>query len=151
MFLRLFPPLIAVVSILTALGDRVAAATHTLGRSGRSTDRGARVLPELAARQHRKRLPGRRRLGHSPLQHLWSMAVQGQFYLLAIALVSVIAYVASRVNPNYFRPSLAVTLLVLTAGSFLYALAKSSRHQAWAYYDSGARLWELASVVCWPF
>ena len=47
-------------------GDRVAAATHTLGRSGRSTDRGARVLPELAARQHRKRLPGRRRLGHSP-------------------------------------------------------------------------------------
>ena len=141
-FLRLFP-LIAVVSILTALG------TALLLPRTRWADLGDQLIAVLGFFQNWQLASTASDYlaadgSVTPLQHLWSMAVQGQFYLLAIALVSVIAYVASRVNPNYFRPSLAVTLLVLTAGSFLYALAKSSRHQAWAYYDSGARLWELA-------
>lgn len=87
----------------------------------------------------------------TPLQHLWSMAVQGQFYLLAIALVSVIAYLASRVNPNYFRPSLAVTLLILTAGSF-------STHSPNLHVTKPGRTTtpvpgcgNWPSVVCWPF
>jgi len=141
-FLRLFP-LIAVVSILTALG------TALLLPRTRWADLGDQLIAVLGFFQNWQLASTASDYlaadgSVTPLQHLWSMAVQGQFYLLAIALVSVIAYLASRVNPSYFRPSLAVTLVVLAAGSFLYALAKSSRHQAWAYYDSGARLWELA-------
>src|SRR6476659_9945472 len=51
----------------------------------------------------------------SPLQHIWSMSVQGQFYIAFLALIS----------------------------SFVYAIFAHNTDQATAYYNSFARGWEL--------
>ncbi len=80
----------------------------------------------------------------SPLQHLWSMSVQGQFYLAITVLVAVVAWVCRRVRrPGALRPALLVLLGVLTVASFLYARHGMDNHQGWNYYDSFARAWEL--------
>lgn len=89
----------------------------------------------------------------SPLQHLWSIAVQGQFYLGAIVVVFTLAWVLRRRNVAV-RVPLAVVLAVLTTVSLGYATL-STAPQSWTYYDSGARMWELtlagllACIVPW--
>lgn len=83
----------------------------------------------------------------SPLQHLWSVAVQFQFYLVAIAVVFGLAWVLRR-SRGAHRPSPnPLVYSVLFAGaavlSFVYAADGTSRLQSWNYYDTGARLWEI--------
>ncbi|MCX4097583.1 acyltransferase family protein [Nocardia sp. alder85J] len=75
----------------------------------------------------------------SPLQHLWSMSVQGQFYLAALLVVAAVVWAcrAPRV-----RPVLAVLVTAAAAVSFWYAW-RGTAHQGWNYYDSAARAWEL--------
>ncbi|MGN2640961.1 acyltransferase family protein [Nocardia takedensis] len=79
----------------------------------------------------------------SPLQHLWSMAIQGQFYLAALLVVAAWAILTGGLRPVARRGTLLVLVAALGAVSFWYAAAGSDRHQAWNYYDSGARAWEL--------
>ncbi|WP_084654123.1 acyltransferase family protein [Nocardia altamirensis] len=80
----------------------------------------------------------------SPLQHLWSMSIQGQFYLAVLLLVALVAWCCRRWgSPTALRPVLAVTLTVLTVASFAYAEHGVATHQGWNYYDSFARTWEL--------
>ncbi|MQY26648.1 acyltransferase family protein [Nocardia aurantia] len=75
----------------------------------------------------------------SPLQHLWSMSVQGQFYLAALVVVAAVVWAcrAPRV-----RPVLAMVVIVAAVASFWYA-TRGTSHQGWNYYDSAARAWEL--------
>ncbi|MBC7303565.1 MAG: acyltransferase [Nocardia sp.] len=77
----------------------------------------------------------------SPLQHLWSMSVQGQFYLAILVLLAGWAWLRRRGHAG--RPTLLVVLTGLAALSFWYATAGTAQHQAWTYYDSIARGWEL--------
>ncbi len=77
----------------------------------------------------------------SPLQHLWSMSVQGQFYLLILVVLAGWAWLRRRGLVG--RPALLVALVGGGALSFAYATFGSAHHQAWTYYDSGARAWEL--------
>ncbi|WP_239476710.1 acyltransferase family protein [Nocardia arizonensis] len=79
----------------------------------------------------------------SPLQHLWSMSVQGQFYLVMLLLIAVWLRITRRIPPRVERAALALLLTGLAALSFWYALDGVGRHQAWTYYDTGARMWEL--------
>ncbi|WP_186242924.1 acyltransferase family protein [Mycobacterium simulans] len=87
----------------------------------------------------------------SPLQHIWSMSVQGQFYLAFLLLVAGCAYLfrslfrglfrGSRVP--YLRAMFVVLLGALTVASFGYAIIAHQADQAAAYYNSFARAWEL--------
>ncbi|WP_332838769.1 acyltransferase family protein [Nocardia bovistercoris] len=79
----------------------------------------------------------------SPLQHLWSMAIQGQFYVAILLLVALWAVLTRRLRPFPRRASLLLAIAALGGLSFWYAAAGSDRHQAWNYYDSAARAWEL--------
>ncbi|PXX71394.1 peptidoglycan/LPS O-acetylase OafA/YrhL [Nocardia tenerifensis] len=80
----------------------------------------------------------------SPLQHLWSMSIQGQFYLAVLVLIAVLAWGCRRSGQRAaLRPALAVVLTVLAIASFAYADRGVSVHQGWNYYDSFARTWEL--------
>ncbi|MGO4613228.1 acyltransferase family protein [Nocardia sp. 2YAB30] len=92
----------------------------------------------------------------SPLQHLWSMAVQGQFYLVALLGVASAVRLCRRLaGPATLRPGLAILLAAIAMTSFRYAAHGTSVHQGWNYYDSFARAWELlagallAVVVPW--
>ncbi|GAA4869386.1 acyltransferase family protein [Serinicoccus chungangensis] len=79
----------------------------------------------------------------SPLQHFWSMSVQGQFYLLwpVVVVLGVLLARGLRVGPR------AVLLAVVGAvgvGSFGYAAWLHHADQQVAYLHTGARLWEPA-------
>ncbi|USI88650.1 acyltransferase family protein [Rhodococcus pyridinivorans] len=77
----------------------------------------------------------------SPLQHLWSIAVQGQFYIAALVVVFGFAWLLRRMSVPVRLP-LTVLLAALTAASLAYAVL-ADRPQSWMYYDSAARAWEL--------
>ncbi|MCV7260333.1 acyltransferase family protein [Mycobacterium shimoidei] len=95
----------------------------------------------------------------SPLQHIWSMSVQGQFYIAFLVLVFGVAYAARRRLGARLRTTFIVVLSVLTAASFGYAIFAHQVNQATAYYNSFARGWELllgalagalVPLVRWP-
>ncbi len=79
----------------------------------------------------------------SPLQHIWSMSVQGQFYLAFLVLVAGCAHLLRRPLGKHLRTVFVALLGALTVASFVYAIVAHQDDQATAYYDSFARAWEL--------
>ena len=79
----------------------------------------------------------------SPLQHIWSMSVQGQFYISFLLLVAGCAYLFRRPLGARLRTMFVVVLTALTVASFVYAIFAHQDDQATAYYNSFARGWEL--------
>jgi peptidoglycan/LPS O-acetylase OafA/YrhL len=79
----------------------------------------------------------------SPLQHIWSMSVQGQFYIGFLAVVLLYAFLFRRVLGKSLRISLVLMLSGLTVASFVYAVFAQQTNQAIAYYNSFGRAWEL--------
>ncbi|MEE6163589.1 MULTISPECIES: acyltransferase family protein [unclassified Mycolicibacterium] len=95
----------------------------------------------------------------SPLQHIWSMSVQGQFYIAFLALIFGFAYLFRKVFGRHLRTAFVVLLSALTVASFVYAIIAHNIDQATAYYNSFARAWELllgalvgavVPLVRWP-
>lgn len=78
----------------------------------------------------------------SPLQHIWSLSVQGQFHLLWPFVVMAAVALALRLRVSPVR-SLAVVTGGVTAVSFAFSVWFTGHHQEVAYYHTGARLWEL--------
>src|SRR5579859_5147388 len=79
----------------------------------------------------------------SPLQHMWSMSVQGQFYIGFLALIFGFAYLFRERLGTRMRLSALLLLTSLTIASFGYATFAHYSDQATAYYSSFARAWEL--------
>ncbi|MDV3136159.1 acyltransferase family protein [Mycobacterium sp. 29Ha] len=79
----------------------------------------------------------------SPLQHIWSMSVQGQFYIAFLALIFGCALLFRRIFGRHMRIAFIVLLSALTIASFVYAIFAHNADQATAYYNSFARAWEL--------
>lgn len=79
----------------------------------------------------------------SPLQHFWSLSVQGQFYLLWPLLLTAAAVLAARMGWRVRHAVLAAAAAVFGC-SLAYSVAVTGTDPAWAYFDTGARLWELA-------
>lgn len=79
----------------------------------------------------------------SPLQHFWSLSIQGQFYLLWPLLVTLVVVLA-RWQGWSLRTAVAATLSAVLCASLGYSVWSTAADQAWAYFDTGARLWELA-------
>ena len=79
----------------------------------------------------------------SPLQHFWSLSVQGQYFLLWPALVVMLCRIFA---PRGARVALWVgaTAAVTGAASFAFAMYLTSVDQPLAYFHSGSRYWELA-------
>lgn len=79
----------------------------------------------------------------SPLQHIWSMSVQGQFYVAFLVLIVLCAWLFRRVFGRFARIAFVTLLSALTIASFVYAIIAHNADQATAYYNSFARAWEL--------
>ena len=79
----------------------------------------------------------------SPVQHFWSLGVQGQFYLLWPVLITLVGVIAVRCGLRVRTAALTAVGTVL-AVSFGYSLWITATDPVWAYFDTGARLWELA-------
>lgn len=82
----------------------------------------------------------------SPLQHLWSMSVQGQFYLFAIAAGIIVALLATRahIGVKRLRRGAIVVLSLVTIASFAYASRHGLVGTPENYYAFPSRLWELS-------
>ncbi|MBB3156736.1 peptidoglycan/LPS O-acetylase OafA/YrhL [Microbacterium proteolyticum] len=80
----------------------------------------------------------------SPLQHFWSMSVQGQAFVLWIALLGLCQLVVRRRGLSPDRVVGVVFGAVFTL-SFIYSVVRTATAQQVAYFDTGARLWEFAA------
>lgn len=80
----------------------------------------------------------------SPLQHLWSMSVQGQFYVIVLAVILGLSalwrLVIRRGSPKWF---LVLVVAAGTAFSVWWSILGQEANQPWNYYDTAARMWEL--------
>ncbi len=95
----------------------------------------------------------------SPLQHIWSMSVQGQFYISFLILVAAMTFLLRRPLGKHLRLAFVALLTALTVASFVYAVFAHQADQTTAYYSSFARAWELllgalagalVPYVSWP-
>ncbi|PSK97101.1 peptidoglycan/LPS O-acetylase OafA/YrhL [Murinocardiopsis flavida] len=79
----------------------------------------------------------------SPVQHFWSLSIQGQFYIVWPLLVAAAAWAAAR-RRLPVRKAVAAALVLVFAASLAYSVYITGADQRWAYFDTGARLWEFA-------
>lgn len=79
----------------------------------------------------------------SPVQHYWSLAIQGQFYLVWPMVIAVAVLVA-----GWFAVRLRAALGMLLAAVFVlslgYSIHRTATDQVFTYFDTFARLWEFA-------
>ena len=82
----------------------------------------------------------------SPLQHLWSMSVQGQFYVFGILLGWVVAVAVAklRAKPEHARRAAIALLAVITVASFAWASRFGLEGTGENYYSTFSRAWELS-------
>ena len=82
----------------------------------------------------------------SPLQHLWSMSVQGQFYIFGILMGTLIAFVVSKLkaDPKSTRRVAIGVLAVITIASFAWSARFGFVGTGENYYSTFSRAWELS-------
>jgi len=78
-----------------------------------------------------------------PLDHLWSLAVEEQFYLAWPLLLLAIAWAVRRRAAGSHAP-LAGTLVAIALASFVAAVHQAAAAPEQAYFSAAARTWELA-------
>jgi peptidoglycan/LPS O-acetylase OafA/YrhL len=79
----------------------------------------------------------------SPVQHLWSLAIEEQFYLVWPALLLALTWFQRR-RGRSARPVLGVALAVILVVSFAINLRFVDSEPAAAYFSTFGRAWELA-------
>nr|WP_241698371.1 acyltransferase family protein [Flaviflexus huanghaiensis] len=80
--------------------------------------------------------------GTSPLQHIWSTSIQGQFHVIMTFFVMAVAWAAGIVRAEK-RNVLLVALGVVTAASLWWAVEATATYQEAAYFSTFTRAWEL--------
>jgi peptidoglycan/LPS O-acetylase OafA/YrhL len=79
----------------------------------------------------------------SPLQHFWSLSVQGQVFILWPLLFAAGGLVAKAARLRYRRLMMLIFGLVFLV-SLAFSIVETSTNQGYAYFDTRARLWEFA-------
>ncbi|GAA1776978.1 acyltransferase family protein [Agromyces lapidis] len=79
----------------------------------------------------------------SPVQHFWSLSVQGQFFLVwPLIMVALFAVGGRRARTKHL---VAVVVASATVASFIYAISLNATEPAVAYFDSFTRFWEIGA------
>jgi peptidoglycan/LPS O-acetylase OafA/YrhL len=79
----------------------------------------------------------------SPLQHFWSLSIQGQVFILWPVIFAAAAFAAKKYRLRY-RSLLVYIFGAIFLVSLIYSVIFTFTSQAQAYFDTGARLWEFA-------
>ncbi|MGV9793450.1 acyltransferase family protein [Gordonia sp. NPDC003422] len=87
---------------------------------------------------------------NSPLQHIWSMSMQGQFFLITLLTalgITVVIKLVSRVisgvaDPRVIRVIVGGSVLLVALASFWWAHRGLQINQPYNYFDTWSRLWE---------
>ena len=75
--------------------------------------------------------------------HLWSLAIEEQFYLVWPTLLLAVTWLWRR-RGGSVRPAIWVTLAIVGAGSLLLGVHLTDAQPASAYFSTFGRAWELA-------
>jgi peptidoglycan/LPS O-acetylase OafA/YrhL len=78
----------------------------------------------------------------SPVLHLWSLAIEEQFYLVWPTLLLAVTWLWRRRGASV-RPALWVTLAIVLVGSFALGVKLTGDQPAAAYFSTFGRAWEL--------
>ncbi|MBP3042863.1 acyltransferase [Arthrobacter jiangjiafuii] len=79
----------------------------------------------------------------SPLQHFWSLSVQGQVFILWPLIFAGAAFAANRLRLRYRHVLLGVFGAVFLC-SLAFSIWQTAVNQGYAYFDTRTRLWEFA-------
>ncbi|MBD8044206.1 acyltransferase [Arthrobacter sp. Sa2BUA2] len=79
----------------------------------------------------------------SPLQHFWSLSIQGQVFVLWPLLFGLAAFIA-RATGMRFRRIVMMIFGALFLGSLAFSIHETYTNQVHAYFDTRTRLWEFA-------
>ncbi len=79
----------------------------------------------------------------SPVQHLWSLAIEEQFYLVWPTLILGVAWFAER-RVRDVRALLLGTFAVVFAASLAFGIYQTAAEPTAAYFSTFGRAWELA-------
>lgn len=137
---RLLPPAVLVISVTTVVGLlTLPSPNHSqLLREARASllyfENFELVWSQLAY--------GAAGPSTSPLQHFWSLSVQGQFYVVWPVAVVLSVWFAKRIQVSAAQVMLGVALTV-TIGSLAYATHLQEFDQQRAYLLTSTRFWEL--------
>jgi peptidoglycan/LPS O-acetylase OafA/YrhL len=134
-------------SALTVLAT-IVAAYYLLGFiSGNEIASDAKWTAVFAANIHFA-LIGTDYLGSqlppSPLQHMWSLGVEEQFYLIWPGLFLLLAVIVRLSRRSNVLHVLAASLLVVIGASLAWSVIQTSSNATWAYFSPLSRAWELA-------
>ena len=78
--------------------------------------------------------------GDSPVQHFWAMSIQGQFYLIWLALALLALLVGAR---RAIGRRLVVLIALVTLMSFGCSVVMTWQDQPVAYFHTATRAWEF--------
>ncbi|MBJ7328470.1 MAG: acyltransferase [Solirubrobacteraceae bacterium] len=78
----------------------------------------------------------------SPVQHYWTLAVEEQFYVVWPLLLLAAVWVARRVGLT-LRFAIVMSVSIVSAASFIYAIGETRGEPAAAYFSTPARAWEF--------
>ncbi|MGA7204959.1 MAG: acyltransferase, partial [Specibacter sp.] len=79
----------------------------------------------------------------SPLQHFWSLSIQGQIFILWPLIFAAAAFLARRGRLK-IRPLLIYMFGAVFVISLVFSIVTTHTNQAFAYFDTRTRLWEFA-------
>ncbi|WP_247826285.1 acyltransferase family protein [Arthrobacter antioxidans] len=79
----------------------------------------------------------------SPFQHFWSLSIQGQVFILW-PLILVGCILAARRTRFSFTAVAGTVFSLIFAASLAFSVHQTTTNQAFAYFDTRARLWEFA-------
>jgi peptidoglycan/LPS O-acetylase OafA/YrhL len=77
----------------------------------------------------------------SPLQHMWSLGVEEQFYVVWPALFLVMVLI---VRGTRHRIAMGAVLTAIIAASLAWSIIQTMSNATWAYFSPFTRAWELA-------
>ncbi|MDR6866329.1 peptidoglycan/LPS O-acetylase OafA/YrhL [Microbacterium resistens] len=80
----------------------------------------------------------------SPLQHFWSLSVQGQVFVLW-PVIFLLGALLVRWTRRSATVILAVLFGILFAASLAFSIVETQSLQSFAYFDTRTRLWEFAA------
>jgi peptidoglycan/LPS O-acetylase OafA/YrhL len=77
----------------------------------------------------------------SPLQNMWTLGVEEQFYLVWPTIFLLVASFGRKIN---LRLRIGLVLSLIMVLSFAWSIAETAQNPTWAYFSPLTRAWELA-------
>ncbi len=81
----------------------------------------------------------------SPLQHYWTLAIEGQFYLAWPLVMLALAFLVRKVAGISLRVITAAVLVVMFVVSYWWSITSTPGDTTVAYFSTWTRVWEIAA------